>query len=263
MMPSDAVHPFRITVDDLGLYRGVETSVLELAASGLVLNCSWVTNYYAPSQAYMSVRNLRSGLHFNILEGRSELKAKSLTGGDGYFNRSWPEFLLPSRRMRADVEAELEYQLEKVCEWFGGVSHFDSHLHVHGIPWIYKLVRSKQERYGFEHIRNPYQPFSDYWSGDPRVIILWLLHLGTRSNVEPCFGIKPLFQMSPEHCLKIMRKSPREFIWHPVHGEDQLEPGHYRFLEASQITLRREEHHRLKEFLSMLRGLAEPVESPA
>ncbi len=259
-MPSDRAPSFRITIDDLGLYRGVEASVLDLAAGNVVLNCSWVTNYYEPSPAYMAIKSLRSGLHFNVLEGKSELKSKSLTGRDGYFNRSWPEFLLPSKQMRIDTEAELEYQLEKVSAWFGGVSHFDSHLHLHSIPWIYKIVRSKQERYGFTHIRNPYQPFSDYWSGDPRVIVLWLLHLNTRSSAPACFGINPLFRMSPEHCLKILRKRQREFIWHPVHGDEQPELGHYRFLDASQMSLRQQEHQRLKEFLCLLQG-SEIIES--
>lgn len=253
-MPSEAPRP-RITIDDLGLFRGVERSALELARAGLPLNCSWVTNYHPPSDDYLKTApaDISSGLHFNVIEGVSELNSKSLTDRAGRFKRSWHEFLLPSAQMRRDVEAELEFQLVKARGWFGSVAHVDSHLHVHAIPWINRLVAARQSKFGYEYVRRPVQLLSDRPTLDARVLVLRLLSLRVRGGTGlPCFGVHQTFRMTADACAAVLPRGAREFVFHTHAGDEIIDAGRYRFFDARQLELRRREHEQLRELLSRL-----------
>lgn len=244
----------RITVDDLGLFRGVERSVLELAA-GFPLNCSWITNYYAPTDEYLRLApavNIHSGLHFNVIEGVSETNAKTLTDARGRFRRSWHEFFFASRAMRREVEGELEFQLEKTRAWFGSLSHVDSHVHVHAVPWVYQLLVKYQTRFGYEHIRRPAQLLSDRATLDARVLVLRLLSVANRAPGLPCFGVHQTFRMTADSCLPAIRRGARELIFHTHAGTEEIDAARYRFFDSQQLALRQREHAELRALLRTL-----------
>jgi predicted glycoside hydrolase/deacetylase ChbG (UPF0249 family) len=250
----------RITVDDLGLFRGVERSVLELAAAGFPLNCSWVTNYHPPSDEYLRrapAANINSGLHFNVIEGISETNAKTLADARGRFRRAWHEFFFANAQMRREVEGELEFQLAKARAWFGALSHVDSHVHVHAVPWVYRLLVKYQARFGYAHIRRPAQLISDRTTLDPRVLALRVLSLANRATGLPCFGVHQTFRMTAGSCLPAIRRGARELIFHTHAGAEEIVREHYRYFDDEQLALRQREHTELR---ALLRTLSAPTD---
>lgn len=243
---------YRITIDDLGLLLGAEKSALELAAFDIPIYCSWVTNYHSPTDRYFREKRLRSGLHFNILEGPSELKSNALTDSRGCFSRRWIEFLYPTAALRSAVEAELEFQLHKATQWFGKLSHVDSHLHLHSIPWINRLIRARQAKHGYEHVRNAYEPLFDGCQFSPKLLLLRTLQLRTKCPELPCYGIGSVFQPNIGRFIHIVseRQSPRELVCHPVLPDDnELDIKKYRFVDPRQLLLRNNEHCLVRNLL--------------
>jgi hypothetical protein len=251
---ASGMQSFRLTVDDLGFFEQVEDSVLGLSELGdIPLYSSWVANYRKPSERYLKSKCAqKAGLHFNVLEGPALLKSDELTDKQGRFHRTWASFLWPSRRLRTAVEGELIAQVEKTKGWFGHLTHVDSHLHLHSIPWINKMLRRAQARYQIEHVRAPYQPAMDHLTLNPKIYILLALNLFNERNGPPCFGISKTFQNRWDECLEIANRAPREFVWHTMTGSSEVPFDQFRFIGEQQLELRKQEHRQLEKLLQAL-----------
>jgi len=254
-MKSSETGPWRITIDDLGLYRGVETGVLELASLGVPLHCSWLTNYLPPSREYLAQELCRSGLHFNVIEGPSALKSRELCDDRGNFRLHWLQFATASRPLRAAVEEEFEFQLTKARGWFGDVRHVDSHLHVHAIPWIHSLLDRKQREHGIAFLRNPFQPVQDDWTilwrpgALAKILLLRACATLNASAERPCYGISRPFRMDRGHALASLRNKQREILWHAARKESKLHLDQFRFVTEEQTDARALEWEELRGFL--------------
>lgn len=253
---------FRLTIDDLGLYAGVEAGAVALATYGIPIYCSWLTNYSAPSTHYLAATQCKSGLHFNVIEGPSALHSPALCDQAGNFSLRWVQFLFPHKKLRLAVEEEFECQIQKVLGWFGHLTHVDSHLHIHSIPWIHSLLMTKQKKYGFAYLRNPFQPLRDdssAWARPGMLAKLTLLRfLGAlnQSPQSPCYGISHLFAMKHQQILANTAGKSREIIWHAGKAEGDLSWEHYRFMDEHQIQLRQQEWEELEQFV---RTIARPA----
>ena len=249
---------FRITIDDLGMYKGVESGVIELATHGIPIYCSWMTNYSAPSAQYLATKNCKPGLHFNVIEGPSALQSPELCDQAGNFSLHWVQFISPHKKLRLAVEEEFEFQIHKGLGWFGQLTHVDSHLHIHSIPWIHSLLVAKQKKYGFAYLRNPFQPMLDDYSAFARPGILAKLALLrffgaiNQSTQPPCYGISHLFAMKHRQILANTAGKSREIIWHAGKAEGDLPWGKFRFVDENQIQLREKEWEELGEFVRMI-----------
>lgn len=247
---------FRLTIDDLGLFPEVETGILSLGEDAPVY-CSWLTNYHPPSAKFRDSRPARNGLHFNLLEGPSATRAPVLVDRQGNFNRRWFDFIWPTPEMRKAVELELEVQLHAVRAWFPELSHIDSHLHLHSIPWIYRLLERAQERLGIAHLRNPSQPLRDdsFLIARPgqfaKVALLRFFSWRNRPLAPPCSGLSRLFAMNSEYCRAILPKGIRELVWHAAaKPATTLPTANYRFMSEAQLELRAHELAELRAFLA-------------
>jgi predicted glycoside hydrolase/deacetylase ChbG (UPF0249 family) len=249
---------FRITIDDLGMYKGVESGAIELATHGIPIYCSWLTNYSAPSAQYLATKNCKPGLHFNVIEGPSALRSPELCDQAGNFSLRWPQFIFPHKKLRLAVEEEFECQIQKVWDWFGQPTHVDSHLHIHSIPWIHSLLLTKQKHYGFAYLRNPFQPLHDDYSAFARPGILAKLALLrffgvlNQSTQSPCYGISHLFAMQHRQILANTAGKSREIIWHAGKAEGDLPWKQFRFMDEHQIQLRQKEWEELEKFVRTL-----------
>src|SRR5688572_14884757 len=88
--PRASKSPYRITIDDLGLFQEAEDSLLELSGRGIELYASWLTNYLPPSPVFLKKqKNVHNGLHFNLLEGPAFIKRSALIDGRGNFYKKW------------------------------------------------------------------------------------------------------------------------------------------------------------------------------
>lgn len=249
-----ALNDLRITVDDLGMFPEIEKSVSTLSAYGMPLYGSWLTNYGAPSKDVLSGKHgIHHGLHFNLLEGAAKITNPTITDQNGQFNRRWAEFVVPMRRMRIAVEEQLAHQISVALEWFGSLSHIDSHLHIHSIPWIYKLMRATQKKHGIEHLRNPYEPVKDLGRPLPKLLLLEAFRIVNRPEALPCFGISSTFTMDAAKCVQILKNGPRELIWHTSLGMPNFNGTPQSMsLSTNQWRLRCIEHYALEALLKEL-----------
>ena len=247
--------PFRITIDDLGMFPEVEAGILSLKDFQVPLHCSWVTNYCPPSAAIQQ-SPFHNGLHFNIIEGPSHTKSPALADELGNFRRKWFDFLFADRTMKAAVAEELNLQLEKAVGWFGKLSHLDSHLHLHSIPWIHSLLLEAQKKYDIPHLRNPAQPIfhsSTPWGNPAQIVKLGILNsLSKAAGMKdpPCFGLTELFQMKSQYCVEHLPLLPgREVVWHAADLPKSINAQQFRFVDEPQLQLRKNELEELRKFL--------------
>lgn len=245
-------HNFRITIDDLGMFPEIEKSVAALSTYGTPIYCSWLTNYSKP--AIVSDKpTIHHGLHFNLLEGSIATENTAITDGNAQLNRRWAEFIVPMRRMRLAVEEQLEQQISVALGWFKSLSHIDSHLHIHSIPWIYKLMKAAQKKYGIEHLRNPYEPVKDLGRPLPKLLLLEAFRIVNRPEALPCFGISSTFTMDAAKCIQVLKYGPRELIWHTSLGMPNLNGAPRSMsLSTNQLRLRCIEHYALEALLKEL-----------
>lgn len=250
--------PHRITIDDLGLFPEVEDGVAELEAYGIPIYCSWLANYYSPRKINKS-KVFKNGLHFNLLEGKSLSSSKYLCNKNGVFNKTWLSFISTNKFVKSAVQEELKLQIELTNSWFPEISHIDSHLHIHSIPWIYSLLSKEKEKRNIKYLRNPKQHLSD----DPQIILtpkafMKVLILNTLSSFsEPkdnsCIGLNRLFQMSESYCISSEKlTSSRELVWHAAESPTSLDLSKYRFLDEENYDLRKKELSELKKYLLYL-----------
>ena len=157
---------FILNADDFGMSQAFNTAVLEGYSSGILKSASLVANGEAFEEACEAVipacPDLGVGVHLNVIEGKSLCQdLDKLTDGDGNFNNSFGQLLLKSLNKKDNtfmeqLEKEFRAQIEKVLA-HTGVSHIDSHVHVHSIPRIFELVAKLAREYEIKQIRTQYE----------------------------------------------------------------------------------------------------------
>jgi len=153
---------FILNADDFGLSRGANDAILQGFRGGILKSASVCTNGEAFEDAVRRVLpacpGLGTGVHLNIIEGRSLSGVSPLTGRDGLFNRGFGAMLLHSRDrvFMAAVEKEFRAQIEKGLEAFPA-DHLDSHVHTHAIPGIFAVTLKLAEEYHIPWIRTQHE----------------------------------------------------------------------------------------------------------
>ena len=157
---------FILNADDFGMSQAFNTAVLEGYSSGILKSASLVANGEAFEEACQEVipacPDLGVGVHLNVIEGKALCQdLDKLTDGDGNFNNSFGMLLLKSLNTKDNtfmeqLEKEFRAQIEKVLA-HTGVSHIDSHVHVHSIPRIFELAAKLAKEYEIKQIRTQYE----------------------------------------------------------------------------------------------------------
>jgi predicted glycoside hydrolase/deacetylase ChbG (UPF0249 family) len=160
-----------INADDFGLTRGINLAVSECAEAGAVLSATLMPNGEAFDHAVKTAKRLKgfgTGIHF-VLTGLKPLlsadKLHGLVGPDGFLPSSPARLLkmLAGRKtLRDEIRKELFAQAEKVFDSGIGVTHFDSHKHVHIIPAVLDVIIEIAERFSVKAMRNPFEAW-DAW----------------------------------------------------------------------------------------------------
>lgn len=134
-----------INADDFGRHRLINEAVEKAYRQG----CLTSTTIMAGGKAFedavdIALRNpeLGVGIHFTLANGFPVMPPKkipSLVTREGYFHPNYSIFAklyMQGKINRAEVQAELDAQLEKVM--YSGIrpTHFDSHQHLHHFPGI-------------------------------------------------------------------------------------------------------------------------------
>ncbi len=155
---------FILNADDFGMSKAFNRAVLEGYNNGFLSSASLCANGKAFNAAVNEILpecpDLGLGVHLNIIEGKALTKADMLTDKKGKFNKGFVSLLLNSgnEKFLYQVEQEFRAQIEQVLK-YAQVDHLDSHVHVHAIPNIFKIVCRLAKDYNISYVRTQYEEF--------------------------------------------------------------------------------------------------------
>lgn len=153
---------FILNADDFGMSEAYNKAVLEAYNFGILKSASLCANGPAFEEAVNDIipkcKNLSTGVHLNIIEGKSLSDTKLLSDENGNFNNGYLAIMLKSldKNFMKEVEIEFRAQIEKI-QAQTHISHIDSHVHTHAIPNIFKLVVKLAKEYDIPYIRTQYE----------------------------------------------------------------------------------------------------------
>ena len=157
--------------DDLGTQFSQNAGILEAATKGFLTSASIRTNGVAFEDACKRVipacPQLGLGVHICLNEGSCTAPSQQVplladqtghfkyVGAKGFISLAWRGI---SRKFREQTEIEMRCQIEKIISILGSADHIDGHMHIHAIPWIFKITLALAEEYGISFIRVPREP---------------------------------------------------------------------------------------------------------
>jgi predicted glycoside hydrolase/deacetylase ChbG (UPF0249 family) len=155
-----------INADDLGISRQVNDAVFDLLAARRISSATVMAN--APELLH-AAGNLRSfpecsfGAHLNLTQFEpltSGPGAKLLSESGGPLSRNIAK-ASPTPKLLQAIYDELCAQVDRLISLDVPVSHFDSHHHVHTMPYVFPVLKALQRRYRVRRVRlskNLYAP---------------------------------------------------------------------------------------------------------
>ncbi|MBK5254545.1 MAG: ChbG/HpnK family deacetylase [Vicinamibacteria bacterium] len=150
-----------VSGDDLGLHEAINEGVLEAHEQGIVTSASIVAcgrDFDHACRLVGKRRKLDLGIHLTLVEespllGPDQLKTLAP-------NRAFPKSyrqlfiaLVKGRIDIAEIEMELDAQIQKVLKAGLTISHLDSHQHAHFFPQLRRVFFRLAERYQIRGVR--------------------------------------------------------------------------------------------------------------
>lgn len=149
-----------INADDLGMDVKTNTMVFELMSSGKITSATIMANGKACEDAVRNQNNFSNcsfGIHLNLTSGKplsGKTEIVPLLNDDGFFCELDSLIDTPfSPNLMKAVYAEFCMQVEKLQCLGLGISHIDSHQHIHNLPKIFPIVKLVQKKYNIRKIR--------------------------------------------------------------------------------------------------------------
>jgi predicted glycoside hydrolase/deacetylase ChbG (UPF0249 family) len=191
-----------INADDFGMTRGINLAVSECANFGMLRSATLIANGDAFDDAVKIVKereDFGTGIHFVLTGFKPLLPAEKLSGfvgADGLMPSEPDELLwkLAVHKTLPDaIRKELFAQAERVFDAGITPTHFDSHKHVHIIPWVLDILIQIAERFSVKWIREPFESpgvwrfLSDLEKGRRAGFIKQFARAGATIAVRPLF----------------------------------------------------------------------------
>ncbi len=148
--------------DDFGISLEANLAILEACSSGVITSACILANgnFYKQGidEVLPEIPNMGRGVHLNIIEGESLTKPSLITDSDGIFNKSYLYFIYNAgnKKLLAQIEDEFRAQIEKIMA-DTEIDHINSHVHTHGIPYIFNLVVKLALEYKIKNVRLQYE----------------------------------------------------------------------------------------------------------
>jgi len=154
-----------VNADDLGVTKGATLGIVRAHREGIVTSASLAltTPFYqhALDSCVRTCPELGIGLHFTLTSGRPLSNGRDvplLVDARGFFRwRFVPLLVATSAGRRTDllaqIEIELEAQLQRLHADGIRPDHIDGERHVHLIPGIFDLVVAAASRHGVPFVR--------------------------------------------------------------------------------------------------------------
>ena len=157
-----------ITADDFGLNTSVNEAVRRAAPSGILTAASLMMGEPGTAAAVQlaeALPRLRVGLHLVLVDGHCVLPARllpSLVDANGRFSNAmvlnsfrWAF----SRKVRAQLAAEIRAQFEAFARTGLELDHVNAHKHFHLHPLILEMISRIGGEFGLTAVRVPQEPF--------------------------------------------------------------------------------------------------------
>lgn len=148
--------------DDFGISLEANLAILEAYSSGAVTSTCILANgkFYKQgiNEVLPEISSIGRGVHLNIIEGKSLTKPSLITDNDGVFNKEYPYFIYNAgnKKLLSQIEDEFRAQIEKIMA-DTEIDHINSHVHTHGIPYIFNLVVRLALEYKIKNVRLQYE----------------------------------------------------------------------------------------------------------
>lgn len=174
-----------IHADDFGETEQITLGICEGIEAGTITSASIMANMPATTFALQRVASLMErasfGVHLTLCEGRPLTRAPSLADARGNFCSKRELFLrsVTGRLRAAEVEAEIDAQVQRIAEGGVRISHLDGHKHLHQLPVVCRAVARVARRRGIERVRlAAMHHISGYRSPSSAVRELLSIHAG-------------------------------------------------------------------------------------
>src|SRR5574344_1974407 len=155
-----------INADDFGISEDNNLAILEASKAGLLKSTSVMINTpycnYSILNELLSQENFRVGLHLNVIEFKThkqDLNKKSkLYNKRGEYNNGFVDLMLKSydKDFLNEIEEDFRLQIEEALKHFKP-QHIDSHVHIHAIPNIFKIVCKLAKEYDIPYVRTQFE----------------------------------------------------------------------------------------------------------
>jgi predicted glycoside hydrolase/deacetylase ChbG (UPF0249 family) len=137
-----------VNADDFGLLPEVNQGIIECFEAGSITSTTLMVNTGGVRDAVRLARrhpDLGVGLHFNLTQGKPVSAAgeiPSLVDDCGRFHRRarFEKKMILGHINPRDLEKEFAAQLNKFKAWGLGLTHIDSHHHVHMFGPVFKIA---------------------------------------------------------------------------------------------------------------------------
>jgi predicted glycoside hydrolase/deacetylase ChbG (UPF0249 family) len=231
-----------VTADDVGLHPGMTHGALAACDAGIVtaVSVAAVGRAFEPAVEELRKRpSLDVGIHLTLVGERPlspPERIPSLVGRDGALLPGYGALALRSflgGLAKAEVEAELRRQIERLLSSGLPVVHANAHQHLHMLPAVFEIVLRLAEEHGIRFIRIPADPAVP-WS--PRGAQIAMLNaLGRRARrrleargrtaaVERTLGIAGAGHLTVERLRRTLAGAggTNELVCHPGVGDADL-----------------------------------------
>ncbi len=157
-----------VNADDFGRSSQINTAIIRAHREGILTTASLMVNEVAAQEAVELARanpRLGVGLHLALVCGKSALsveKNPGLVDASGQFNdnavSAGCRFFF-QKKLRAEIESELNAQFEKFRATGLPLDHVNGHLNIHLHPTVFAILMKNAERWGIRHLRLTCDPF--------------------------------------------------------------------------------------------------------
>jgi chitin disaccharide deacetylase len=233
-----------VTADDFGLSDAVNEAIRQATLGGILTAASLMMGEPATHAAVRlagALPRLRIGLHLVLVDGHSVLPPRripDLVDTSGRFSNAMVlnSFrFVTSRRVRAQLAAEIRAQFAAFAATGLELDHVNAHKHFHLHPLILELVLRIGSEFGLSAVRVPQEPF--WYSGlqggaiSAALLAPWLALMRVRLRArqvmvnDQVFGISATGWLDTLHLLDIVTRLPpgvTEIYLHPSVGNEEL-----------------------------------------
>ncbi len=158
--------PLVITADDLGFSAAVTRGILDAHRTGIVRSASLLVTYPGSAEAAALAAcegGLEVGLHLDLVGGlpaADPSAVRSLIDRDGRFRPlgAFVRRLLTGRVRARDVATEVRAQARRARSLGIAPLAWDSHRHVHLIPFVARVVGAVAREEGVRWLRRGHSP---------------------------------------------------------------------------------------------------------